>query len=201
MCSKKREGSKVDTVSCILLNILASIYRFESFTWIPKQILYIHGHFKFVLMIKLTHWAWAACDFCCLFYGAGERTWERGWGGHGAGAFILFLRYGTNGRWRLRVIGSRWPNWSLQGQEILFSKLIPLLSEMSGPPNPRDRGDEHYNWSIDVSWQQAQTYFPPISGTFRLRCKVDSKGLCNNWPDYHNSYNLEMPQTKNFIIL
>ena len=37
---------KVNTVSCILLNILASIYRFESFTWIPIQILYIHGHFK-----------------------------------------------------------------------------------------------------------------------------------------------------------
>ena len=42
----------------------------ESFTWIPIQILYIHGHFKLpnmklhVLMIKLviTHWAWAACD-------------------------------------------------------------------------------------------------------------------------------------------
>ena len=38
------------------------------FTWIPIQILYIHGHFKLrnmklhVLMIKLTHWAWAACD-------------------------------------------------------------------------------------------------------------------------------------------
>ena len=35
--------------------------------WIPIQILYIHGHFKLrniklhVLMIKLTHWAWAAC--------------------------------------------------------------------------------------------------------------------------------------------
>ena len=39
-------GCKVNTVSCILLNILASIYRFESFTWIPIQILYIHGHFK-----------------------------------------------------------------------------------------------------------------------------------------------------------
>ena len=38
--------SKVNTVSCILVNILASIYRFESFTWIPIQILYIHGHFK-----------------------------------------------------------------------------------------------------------------------------------------------------------
>ena len=39
----------------------------KSFTWIPIQILYIHGHFKLrnmklhVLMIKLTHWAWAAC--------------------------------------------------------------------------------------------------------------------------------------------
>ena len=57
----------LNTVSCILLNILASIYRFESFTWIPIQILYIHGHFKLrnmklhVLMIRLTHWAWAAC--------------------------------------------------------------------------------------------------------------------------------------------
>ena len=51
-------------VSCILLNILASIYRFESFTWIPVQILYIHGHFKLRNM-KLTHWAWAACDKIC----------------------------------------------------------------------------------------------------------------------------------------
>ena len=54
-------------VSFILLNILASIYRHESFTWIPIQILYIHRHFKLrnmklhVLMIKRTHWAWAAC--------------------------------------------------------------------------------------------------------------------------------------------
>ena len=36
--------------------------------------------------------------FCYLFYGAGERTWERGWGGMGpglAGAFFtLFLGYG-----------------------------------------------------------------------------------------------------------
>ena len=36
------------------------------FTWIPIQILYTHGHFKLrniklhMLMIKLTHWAWAA---------------------------------------------------------------------------------------------------------------------------------------------
>ena len=65
--------SKLNTVSCILLNILASIYRFESFTWIPIQILYIHGHFKLrnmklhVLMIKLTHWAWAACDASHMF--------------------------------------------------------------------------------------------------------------------------------------
>ena len=48
-------------------SIYGGIYRFESFTWIPIQILYIHGHFKLinmklhVLMIKLTHWAWAAC--------------------------------------------------------------------------------------------------------------------------------------------
>ena len=46
---------------------IASIYQFESFTWIPIQILYIHSHFKLrnmklhVLMIKLTHWAWATC--------------------------------------------------------------------------------------------------------------------------------------------
>ena len=42
------------------MNILASIYLPESFTWIPLQVLYIHGHFKLrnvklhVLMIKLT---------------------------------------------------------------------------------------------------------------------------------------------------
>ena len=48
-------------VSCILLNILASIYLLESFTWIPIEIIYIHGYFKlcnmklYVLMIKLTH--------------------------------------------------------------------------------------------------------------------------------------------------
>ena len=54
-------------VSFILLNILASIYWLESFTWIPIQILYIHRHFKLrnmklhVLMIKRTLWAWAAC--------------------------------------------------------------------------------------------------------------------------------------------
>ena len=42
-------------------------YVLESFTWIPLQILYIHGHFKLrnrklhVLMIQLIHWAWAAC--------------------------------------------------------------------------------------------------------------------------------------------
>ena len=30
--SEKTNTSKVNTVSCILLNILASIYRFESFT-------------------------------------------------------------------------------------------------------------------------------------------------------------------------
>ena len=64
---QQTKTSKVNTVSCILLKILASIYRFESFTWIPIQILYIHSHFKLcnmklhVLMIKLTHWAWAAC--------------------------------------------------------------------------------------------------------------------------------------------
>ena len=60
MTTQQTKTSKVNTVSCILLNILASIYRFESFTWIPIQILYIHGHFKLrnmklhVLMIKLT---------------------------------------------------------------------------------------------------------------------------------------------------
>ena len=65
--TQQTKTSKVNTVSCILLNILASIHRFESFTWILIQILYIHGHFKLrnmrlhVLMIKLTHWAWAAC--------------------------------------------------------------------------------------------------------------------------------------------
>ena len=65
--TQQTKTSKVNTLSCILLNILASIYRFESFTWFPIQILYIHGHFKLynmkllVLMIKLTHWAWAAC--------------------------------------------------------------------------------------------------------------------------------------------
>ena len=70
--TQQTKTSKVNTVSCILLNIRASIYRFESFTWIPIprvpiQILYIHGHFKLsnmklhMLMIKLTHWAWAAC--------------------------------------------------------------------------------------------------------------------------------------------
>ena len=48
-------------------------YQFESFTWIPIQILYIHGHFKLrnmklhVLTIKLTHWAWAAC--ACIIVG------------------------------------------------------------------------------------------------------------------------------------
>ena len=60
MTTQQTRTSKVNTVSCILLNILVSIYRFESFTWIPIQILYIHGHFKLrsmklhVLMIKLT---------------------------------------------------------------------------------------------------------------------------------------------------
>ena len=29
-----------------VLFLLASIYLFESFTWIPIQILYVHGHFK-----------------------------------------------------------------------------------------------------------------------------------------------------------
>ena len=62
--TQQTKTRKVNTVSCILLNIVASIYRFESFTWISIQILYIHGHFKLrnmklhVLMIKLTHWAW-----------------------------------------------------------------------------------------------------------------------------------------------
>ena len=40
------KNKQSNTVSCILLNILASIYRFESFTGIPIQILYIQGHFK-----------------------------------------------------------------------------------------------------------------------------------------------------------
>ena len=102
--TQQTKTSKVNTVSCSLLNILASIYRFKSFTWIPIQILYIHGHFKLrnmklhVLMIKLTHWAWAACDashmfasnqlylFCfvlfCFFvhawvsYNLGQNCWE-----------------------------------------------------------------------------------------------------------------------------
>ena len=65
--TQQTKTSKVNTESCILLNIVAIIYRFESFHWTPIQILYIHGHFKLanmklqVLMIKLTHWAWAAC--------------------------------------------------------------------------------------------------------------------------------------------
>ena len=58
--TQRTKTSKVNTVRCILFNILASIYRFESFTWIPIQILYIHGHFK------LTQWAWAACASPCL---------------------------------------------------------------------------------------------------------------------------------------
>ena len=68
--TQQTKTSKVNTVSCILLKILASIYRFESFTWIPIQ---IHGHFKLrnlklhLLMIKLTHWAWAACDASHMF--------------------------------------------------------------------------------------------------------------------------------------
>ena len=39
-------------VSCVvifpgmLFKILVSIYILESFTWIPIQILYVHGHFK-----------------------------------------------------------------------------------------------------------------------------------------------------------
>ena len=33
------------TAVCVLF-LLASIYLFESFTWIPIQILYAHGHFK-----------------------------------------------------------------------------------------------------------------------------------------------------------
>ena len=51
---------------------IASIYQFESFTWIPIQILYIHSHFKLrnmklhVLMIKLTQWAWAACAYIVI---------------------------------------------------------------------------------------------------------------------------------------
>ena len=67
MTTQQTKTNKVKTASCILLNILASICRFESFTWIPIQILYIHGHFKLrnmklhVLTIKLTHWAWAVC--------------------------------------------------------------------------------------------------------------------------------------------
>ena len=71
--TQQTKTNKVNTVSCILLNILACIYRFESFTWIPIQILYIHGHFKLrnmklhVLMIKLTHWAWAACGRVWVF--------------------------------------------------------------------------------------------------------------------------------------
>ena len=59
--SANKNKQSVNTVSCILLNILASIYQFESFTWIPIQIFYIHGHFK------LTQWAWAACEPCSLY--------------------------------------------------------------------------------------------------------------------------------------
>ena len=81
-------------VSCILLNLLASIYRFESFTWIPLQILHIHGHFKLrnmkvhVLMIKLIHWPWAACGLkwysrrtpFSLMGGTTSRLMELWWG-------------------------------------------------------------------------------------------------------------------------
>ena len=73
--TQKAKTSKVNKVRCSLLQTLASIYILESFTWIPIQILYVHGHFNnvkdytiwdhpyYILMIKLSHWAWVACGW------------------------------------------------------------------------------------------------------------------------------------------
>ena len=57
--TQQAKTSKVNTVSCILLNILASIYLLESFTWIPIQILYIHGHFYFIFSLLIIN----TCSF------------------------------------------------------------------------------------------------------------------------------------------
>ena len=52
--TQQEKTSKANKETCILMKILASIYLLESFTWIPIQILYVHGHFKDITQYETT---------------------------------------------------------------------------------------------------------------------------------------------------
>ena len=52
--TQQEKTSEANKERCILLKILASIYLLESFTWIPIQILYVHGHFKDITQYETT---------------------------------------------------------------------------------------------------------------------------------------------------